>query len=118
MMRKGLVAALGLALTMLVSGGAGAGPSSGLNGLAAVGADSSLIQQVHGCHRQPAIGPEVGECHVHVNRWDSPCSYERVPRYHCRSGYDGPRYYEQRPARCWTDCRWRDGVRICRRICR
>lgn len=118
MIRNGLVAALGVMLTVLLSGVAGAGPSSGLNDLPSVLSDSALVQKVHGCHRQPAIGPEEGECHVHVQKYYGGCIYQRVPMYHCRSGYGGPRYYDERPARCWTDCQWRHGERICRRVCR
>lgn len=115
MKRTGLFAALGLLVSLLFSGLATAAPMVPGPALGDVASADALVQRVHGCHARPAIGPEVGQCHIHVG---PACIYEQVPMHHCRRGYDGRRYYEPRPARCWTDCRWIRGERICERVCR
>ena len=121
MKRAGLAAAVALALSTLLSGVASANPSAGLGAMAdAAAAAGTLVQPVHGCHRYPAIGPEVGECHIHVSRWGSPCLYERVPMHHCRRGYyDGESYSRRyRAPRCWTECKYVGPIKVCDQVCR
>ena len=80
-----------LAVAMLLSifglGAATAAPVSSSLSKGAVAGYTGLLQQVHGCHRSPRIGPVTGVLHRHIGpgcRWVPVRRYRRPVYRYCR----------------------------------
>ena len=100
-------AALALAIGLLSSPAVAGGPGSGAQSLIGTAAETTVIQQVHRCHRGWQRGG--AGTHKHVGR-----DCRRISR-----GYDRPRgnRYWHRGARCNTYCVGIGPLRVCDRDC-
>lgn len=117
-MLKKFVAAL--VMTSVLAAPVSAGPMGPVAKQDAPPVAEALVVPVHGCHREPELGPGGWHVHRYDPRTGDPCRRFATasPRYVAPP----PRYLPPPPPRrrpvCYQDCNYIGPIKQCRTVCR
>lgn len=117
-MLKSTLLAATVVCGLLTAGPSIAGPMSPL-ALPDLPAAEADVIPVHGCHRNPELGPFGWHVHRFNPRTGDPCA--RVATPSPRRAAPPPRYYDPYPPRrpaCFQECNYIGPIRQCRTVCR